>query len=90
MPLKGRLTDSEKQRIVAGLANGLNVLELAKKLGRDRRTVESYVKSPNIKARKDKGKRRQISPTDKRKLRRQLVREPNDTSASIFQKAGVA
>ncbi|MEM9078998.1 MAG: transposase [Bacteroidota bacterium] len=90
MPLKGRLTDSEKQRIVAGLANGLCVLDLAKELGRDRRTVESYVKRPNIEARKDKGKRRQISARDKRKLRRQLFREPNDTSASIFQKAGVA
>ena len=56
MPLKGRLTDSEKHRILAGLADGLSVLDLAKELGRDRRIVESYIKSPNIKARKDKGK----------------------------------
>jgi len=90
MPLKGRLTDSEKQRIIAGLAEGLSVLDLAKELGRDRRTVESYVKSPNIKERKDKGKRRKISLRDKRQIHRQLIREPNGTSASIFQKAGAA
>ena len=90
MPLKGRLTACENHKIIAGLAGGQSVLDLAKELGRDRRTVESYVKSPNTKARKDKGKRRKISPRDKRKIHRQLIREPNGTSASIFQNAGAA
>ena len=34
MPLKGPLTDCEKHGIIAGLAGGLSVLDLAKKLGR--------------------------------------------------------
>ena len=58
MPLKGRLTDCEKHRIIAGLAGGLSILDLSKELGRDRRIVESYVKSPNTKSRKDKGEKK--------------------------------
>ena len=65
--------------------NGLNVFDSAKELGRYRKTVESYMKSPNVKSRKDKEKRRQISSRDKRKLRTRLVRKSNNASASIFR-----
>ena len=89
MPLKRRPTDCEKHRIIAGFAGRLSVLDLAKELGRDRRTVESYVKSPNTKARQDKEKRRKISPRNKRKIHRQQIRELNGTRASIFHNAGL-
>ncbi|XP_076048296.1 uncharacterized protein LOC143029529 [Oratosquilla oratoria] len=89
MPRNVRLTATEKQRIVAGLAEGLTLLDLAKELGRDKRTLASFVEKPSTTPRKDKGTRRSISPRDMRKIRRQVNREPNGTSASIFAKAGV-
>ena len=63
--------------------------DLAKELGRDKRTLVSFVEKPNTAPRKDKGTRRSITPRDMRKIRRQIIREPNGTSASIFAKAGV-
>ena len=41
---KERLTVSEKERIVASLAEGLSLLDLAKELGRDQRTLSFSVK----------------------------------------------
>lgn len=90
MPQKRRLTDAEKHRIIAGLAEGLTLQDLTKELGRDKRTLVSFVEKPAIAPRKDKGTRRSISPRDMRKIRRQIIREPNATSASIFAKAGIA
>ena len=90
MPKKGRLTAPEKHRIVTGLAEGLTLFDLAKELDRDKRTLASFVEKPNATPRKDKGTRRNISPRDMRKIRRQINKEPNDTSSSIFAKAGIA
>ena len=71
MPKNGRLTATESQRTVAGLAEGLFLLNLAKELGRDKRTLESFIKKPDTTPRKDKGTKRNISPRDMRILRRQ-------------------
>ena len=60
MPKNGRLTAAERQRIVAGLAEGLTLLDLAKELGRDKRTLVSFVEKPDTAPRKDKGTRRSI------------------------------
>ena len=90
MPKKGRLTVPEKHRIVTGLAEGLTLFDLAKELDRDKRTLASFVEKPNATPRKDKGTRRNISPRDMRKIRRQINKEPNGTSSSIFAKAGIA
>ena len=89
MPKKGRLTASEKDRIVAGLSERKSLVDLAKELGRDRRTLSSFVKNPNTKSRKDKDLRRKLSPRDLRKIRRQVMKQPCNTSAAIFDKAGV-
>ena len=57
MPKKGRLTLIEIQCIVAGIAEGLTLLDLAKELGRDKRTLDSFMENPNVTPRKDKGTR---------------------------------
>lgn len=90
MPKNGRLTAPEKNRITAGLAEGLTILQLSEELGRDKRTVASFVEKPKISPRKDKGKRKVISPRDMRKISKEVNKDPNDTSRSIFIKAGVA
>ena len=64
----GRLTATERQRIIAGLAEGVTLLDLAKELGRDKRTLEAFIKKPDTKLRKDKGTRRNISPRDMQNL----------------------
>ena len=90
MPKNGRLKVIEKQRIVAGLAEGLSIKDLATELERDPRTLASFVNNPNTKSRKDKGTRRNLSDRDIRKIRREVIRSPNSTSASIFARAGIA
>ena len=86
---KGRLTASEKDRIVAGLSGRKSLVDLAKELGRDRRTLSSFVKNPNTKSIKDKDSRRKLSSRDLRKIRRQVMKQSCNTSAAIFDKAGV-
>ena len=54
MPKKGQLTYTDKQRIVADLAEGLILLDLAKELGRNERTLVSYEEKRNTTPRKDK------------------------------------
>lgn len=89
MPKKGRLTATEKQRIIAGLAEGLPIMNLATELERDPRTLATFVRNPNIKPRKDKGTRRNLTDRDLRKIRREIARNPSSTSATIFARAGV-
>ena len=89
MPKPGRLTTTERRKIVAGLAEGRNLLDLAKELGRDKRTLVSFVENPDTKSGRDKGTRRSLSSRDLRKIHLQVIRQPNDTSASIFSKAGI-
>ena len=43
------MTANEKQQIVAGLVEGLTLLDLAKDLGRDKRTLVSFSKTHNTK-----------------------------------------
>lgn len=90
MPRKGRLTAAEKTRIVSGLQEGLSLLEIAKEMGRDKRTLMSFVKNPSTKQRKDKGTRRGVSKRDIRQIGRQLKKSPGCTSSTIFRRAGVA
>ena len=60
-PKNGKLTYTEKQRIVAGLAEGQTLWDLAKEHGRNKKTMVSYVETtPN----KDKGTRSVIFPSD--------------------------
>ena len=83
MPIKGRLTAIEKQRIVAGLTEGLMIKALAKEMTRDTRTLTTFIKNPNIKYKK-------IRLWIFEKFAEKVVRNPSSTSASIFARAGVA
>ena len=49
------MTVIEKQLIIAGLAKGLTLLDLPKELGRDKKSLFSFVERPNARPRKDKG-----------------------------------
>ena len=84
MPKNGQLNTTEKQRIVADLAEEQTILDLAKKLWMDKRTLVSFVEKPNKTPRKDKGTRKCISSRDMQKICKQVNREPNSTSATIF------
>ena len=85
MPVNSRLTTAEKNRILAGLVEGLMLLELAKELQRDKRTLVSIVIKPTTNPRKDKGSRRSITGRYMRRIWRQIVKQPNGTSTSIFE-----
>ena len=87
MPKKGRLTATEKQETIAGLTEGLSIINLARELKRDPRTLATFVRYPNIKPRKDKGTRRNLTDRDLRKIRREIARNPSSTSTTIFARA---
>ena len=61
MPIKGRLAVVEKQRIVAGLIEGLLIEVLATEMKRATRTLATFIKNPNIKSRKYKSTRSNLS-----------------------------
>ena len=88
MPKNVRLAPFEKHTIIAGLAEGLTVLHLAKELRKDKRNLACFVKKPSTTPRKDKGTIKGIFARDMQKRRRKAIREPNGTSASTFAKAG--
>ena len=54
----------EKQKILADLAEGLVLLDLAKELGRNKRALVSYVEKQNTTPRKDKDTRSDIFPSN--------------------------
>ena len=60
MPQNEQLTYTEKQRILAGLAEGQILLNLAKQLGRNKRTLVTNVEKCKTTPRKYKGIRSDI------------------------------
>ena len=79
-----RLTVIEKERIVAGLAKGLSLIDLAKEPERDRKTLFSFVE--NTKPRHDKN---HITSRHSKSIR-QVIKQPNRASLAIVDKAGIA
>ena len=53
MPVNSSLTTAEKVRVLAGIAEALLLLELAKELHRDKRILLSFVNKPTTTPRKD-------------------------------------
>ncbi len=93
MGRKKDLTEVEKQKIHSLFREGYATLEIAKKLGRDHRTVQCYfndgkLKRNTRKIEKNKGLRT-VSERDLRKIRLSLARNPHATSKKVFEDAGV-
>ena len=83
---------SERRRkkfVVLCLGKGQKITEISKKLGRDRRTLIKFISGVTKTPRKDKNTQKSISPREMRKIERELVKSPFETSKNIFEKAGV-
>ena len=83
------LTAIEKQSNVAGLTEGPLTKILPTDIKRDTKPLATFMKNPNIKLKKDKGTRRNLSARDLGNICRASCTQQNTTSASIFASAGV-
>ena len=84
------LSIEEKEFITRSLGAGENAFVIAKKLDRDKRTIEKFVRnSCNKRRRSDKGKFRIIKPRQLTCLKRAVSLRPLSTSKAIFSEAGI-
>ena len=93
MGRKKDLTDAEKKKIHSLFSEGNDTLEIAKKIGRNHRTVQHYLNGGKLKRNTRKieknGGRRTVSERDLRKIRLSLARNKHKTSKQVFEDAGV-
>lgn len=90
MGRNSRLTNSEKNFLVQGLADGESTLKMSKKLSRDHRTIKNFIKNGSKpQKRPDKGKFRSITSRQMRLLKRELSKQPLSTSKMIFDEAQI-
>ncbi len=93
MGRKKDLTEIEKKKIHSLFREGYDTLEIAKKLGRDHRTIQTYFIDGKLKRKprkiEKKGGLRTVSERDLRKIRLSLARNTHATSKKIFEDAGV-
>ena len=84
------LTNAEKERIMRFLGAGENTLIIAKKLKRDKRTVDKFVQNSSERRRRsDKSKFRIIGRRQLMNLKRVASQLPLSTSKTIFSEAGI-
>ena len=77
MPLKRRLTAIKKHKSVGGLTEGLLIKVLDAEMKRNNRTLATcIIKNSNVKLRKDKGTRRNLSIRDLWKICRRSCTQP--------------
>ena len=90
MGKKKDLEEGEKSQINKLFSQGLNTLEISKRLGRDHRTIQRFIKEGVLK-RKDRTKpgSYKVSSRDLNKIKLVLARSPHLTSAEVFKEAGV-
>ena len=93
MGRKGALSQAEKSKIVQRLHNKISTLDIAKELHRDHRTIKRYCTNPQLcNGRSDKGKNRRkpfLSRRTMSKIKREVRRNPLETSKQVFEKVGV-
>ena len=86
---KGALSETEKFKIMERLHSKV----IAKKLGRDHRTVKtSVISSAQCNGRSDKGKIWEEAPVSHRamgQIKKEVRRNPLQTSKVVFESAGV-
>lgn len=93
MGRKGALTEVEKSKIIQGLHKKHSTLAISKIIGRDHRTVKKFACNPSsCNGRSDKGKMRKNGPVSQRDLnliKREVRRNPLQTSKQVLEAAGV-
>lgn len=93
MGRKKDLSQQEKAKIHTLFSEGNDTLEIAKKLGRDHRTVQKYFNEGKLKRNKRKkeknGGRRTLSDRELRQIKLELARNQHASSQVIFQRAGL-
>ena len=90
MGKKKDLNQGEKSQIHILFSQGLDTLEISKRLGRDHRTIQRYF-NEGVLHRKPPAKRgiKKVSSHDLNKIKLVLARSPHLTSARVFEEAGV-
>ena len=84
------ITNLEKQKITKFLGDGVPTLEIAKKLGRDHRTIKKMVENINQTRKTRSGKGfKDTSPRDLRRLKQIVHKNPLRSSRQIFEMAGI-
>lgn len=90
MGKKKDLSGTEKNCILEGLRNGMKTLDIAKRIGRDHRTVKDYaVNGGRCRTRSDVGSSRKVTVKQLGRLKRELVKKPLMSSKKIFENVGV-
>lgn len=90
MGQKKTLTGPEKAQIVRLLSEGNTTNVVAKILQRDHRTIKKFVQnSDSGRKKKTEIKRRKISEKDLRRIKREVVKNPLATSATVFKNCGI-
>ena len=90
MGKKKDLNQGEKSQIHILFSQGLDTLEISKRLGRDHRTIQRYF-NEGVLHRKPPAKLgiKKVSSRDLNKIKLVLARSPHLTSARVFEEAGV-
>lgn len=88
---KGKsLSNAEKENITRRLANGEDLIQIARTINRDPRTVKNFLNnSCRKRTRCDKGKFRVIRPRELTCLKRAVSLKPLSCSKDIFLEAGI-
>ena len=89
---KVTLTENEEATIIQGLHRKQTTLQIAKTLNRDHRRVKKFASNPaSFNGRSDKGKSRRssiFSPRMVKRMKREIRRNPFQTSNDIFKAVG--
>jgi transposase len=87
---KKDLSDTERSKVVRLLGKGHTYLEIARKLGRDRRTIEKFVlKGGAGRKKRHQAPLRKLTPRDVTSVKLEMARKPLSSSAEIFEAAGL-
>lgn len=90
MGQKKDLDSSEKQKIIKLLSKGLTHVQIAKKLGRDHRTVMKFIsKGGGGRKKRQEAPRRTLTKREIACVKREMSRNPALSSAEIFRAAGL-
>ena len=90
MGKKGDLTTDEKNKIVQMLSDGERSNDIAKKLGRDHRTIKKFVdNSQSGRKKREEKPFRKLCNRDLNRIKREVVRRPLASSKDLFTSVGL-
>lgn len=85
------LSAAEKRQIVQCLGQGVETLDISRKLKRDHRTVKRFVTdSEHRRVRADKGRMRKVSVRQIHRIKRAAYKMPLQSSKRVFEAAGAS